>query len=102
MIHVIAAIEVKPGRRAAFLVEFHRVVPLVQAEAGCLAYGPTVDLPTGLAMQGPPRENLVTIVEQWTDLDALQAHIAAPHMAEYREHVKDLVVRVQLQVLQPA
>ncbi len=102
MIHVIAAIEVKPGQREAFLTEFRRVVPLVRAESGCLAYGPTVDVATGLPAQGPPRENVVTIVEQWTDLDALRAHLGAPHMAEYRERVKDLVLRVQLQVLQPA
>ena len=34
MIHVIATIEVQPGRRAAFLAEFHRIVPLVRAAAG--------------------------------------------------------------------
>jgi len=102
MIYVIASVEVKPGQRAAFLAEFHRVVPLVQAEAGCLAYGPTVDVATGIAVQVPLRENVVTIVEQWTDLDALRAHLAAAHMAEYRERVKNLVVRTQLQVLQPA
>lgn len=102
MIHVIATVEVKPGQRQAFLAEFHRVVPLVHAEAGCLAYGPTIDVATGLAVQVPLRENVVTIVEQWSDLDALRAHLAAPHMAEYRERVKNLIVRTQLQVLQPA
>lgn len=102
MIHVIATIEVKAGQRQAFLAEFHGVVPLVKAEAGCMAYGPTVDVATGLPSQVPVRENVVTIVEQWTDLDALRTHLAAPHMAEYRVRVKDLIVRVQLQVLQPA
>lgn len=102
MIHVLATVEVKPGHRDAFLAEFHRVVPLVLAEAGCLAYGATIDVDSGLPVQLPPRENVVVIVEQWTDLAALRAHIGAAHMAEYRVRIKDLVVHTKLQVLQPA
>jgi quinol monooxygenase YgiN len=48
------------------------------------------------------REDVVTIVEAWEDLDALQAHLKTPHMAAYREEVKDLVNQVSLQVLKPA
>lgn len=102
MIHVIATVELAAGKREAFLAEFHRVVPLVRAEAGCLEYGPTIDLPTDIPAQVPPRDNVVTVVEKWEGLDALRAHLAAPHMQEYRGRVKDCVVRVQLQVLQPA
>jgi quinol monooxygenase YgiN len=102
MIHVIATIELNEGKREAFLAEFHRNVPLVRAEAGCLEYGPTIDLPTGLAVQVPPRDNVVTVVEKWASLDALRAHFVAPHMTEYRARVKDLVAAVKLQVLQPA
>ncbi len=102
MIHVIATVEVRPGQREAFLAVFHRVMPLVQAEAGCVDYGPTTDIATGLSAQVPPRDSVVTIVEKWQSLDALRAHLAAPHMAEYRQRVKDMVVSVKLQVLQPA
>jgi quinol monooxygenase YgiN len=101
MIHVIATVEVAAGQRDAFLAEFRRVVPLVRAEAGCLEYGPAIDLPTGLAVQPPPRDDVVTIIERWEGLDALRAHLAAPHMQEYRARVKGLVARVHLQVLQP-
>jgi len=102
MIHVIATIEVAPGRREAVLAEFHKIVPLVRAEAGCLEYGPAVDVPSGIAAQVPPRDNVVTVVEKWASLDALHAHTVAPHMTEYRGRVKDLVVSIRLQVLQPA
>ena len=102
MIHVIATIEVVPGRREAVLAEFRRIVPLVQGEAGCLEYGPAVDVPSGLASQVPLRDNVVTVVEKWASLDALRAHTTAPHMLEYRSRVKDLVARVQLQILGPA
>ena len=102
MIHVIATITVKPGRREAFLAEFHRIVPLVHAEAGCIEYGPTVDVASGMSVQGPPRENVAVIIEKWESLDALKAHTNAPHMAEYRVRVKDLVESVVLQILMPA
>jgi quinol monooxygenase YgiN len=102
MIHVIATIEVKPGQREAFLAEFHRIMPLVRKETGCIEYGPTVDLASGVAVQGPLRENVAVIIEKWESLAALKAHMQAPHMAEYRVRVKDLVVNVQLQILQPA
>lgn len=102
MIHVIATIELAEGQRDAFLAEFHRIVPLVHKEMGCLEYGPTVDLAGGFAAQIPIRENVVTIVEKWESLDALRQHMVAPHMTEYRGRVKDLVKKVQLQILQPA
>lgn len=101
MIHVIATIELHPGKRAAFLAEFHKIVPLVRAENGCLEYGPTGDVNTGIGAQIPLRPDVVTIVEKWIDLPALQVHLVAPHMLEYRPRVKDFVKSVQLQVLEP-
>jgi len=101
MIFVIATIEVKPGKRETFLAEFHKNIPNVRAERGCIEYGPTVDAKTDIKAQIPLRENVVTIVEKWESLPALYAHISAPHMATYRERVKDYVVGVTLQVLEP-
>jgi quinol monooxygenase YgiN len=102
MIHVIATLEVRPGRRNALLAEYRRLVPLVLAEAGCIEYGPAVDVASGLGVQPPLRENVVVIVEKWQSLEALRAHTQAPHMVAYREAVKDIVVRVELLVLEPA
>ena len=102
MIFVIATIELADGKRDAFLQAFHGLVPAVRAEAGCREYGPTVDVQTDIAAQQSLRDNVVTVVEKWDDLPALQAHLIAPHMQEYRKTVKDLVVRTSLQILQPA
>ncbi len=102
MLHVIATIEVAEGKRAAFLAEFRQVVPLVRAEDGCLEYGAAIDVPTAIAAQAPVREDAVVVVEKWATLDALRAHLAAPHMAEYRQRVAGLVRAVSLQILQPA
>jgi len=102
MIHVIAAIEVKPGKREAFLAEFRKLIPPVRAEVGCLEYGPAIDLPTNIPGQIPERKDVVTIVEEWKSLDDLRAHLIEPHMNEYRQRVKDIVVGLQLQILEPA
>jgi quinol monooxygenase YgiN len=101
MIHVIATISVTPGSRAAFLAEFGKLVPLVRAESGCLEYGAAIDEPTGLAVQSLAGENAVIVVEKWASVDALNAHLKAPHMADYRVRVKDLVQSVSLRVLRP-
>ena len=102
MLHVIATIEVEPGQREEFLKHFHWVVPHVLAEDGCIEYGPTIDSPTTFAVQPPLRPNVVVVVEKWESLAKLQAHMAAPHMAEYRERVKTLVKNVVLHVTEPA
>ena len=102
MIHVIATIELHPGRRARFLEEFARLVPDVRAEAGCIEYGGAVDVPSGLAVQLPLRPDVVTVVEKWTDLPALTAHLRAPHMTVYRERVQAFVVHTTIIVLEPA
>jgi quinol monooxygenase YgiN len=102
MIYVIATVDLRHGSRHLFLEEFRRLVPKVRAEDGCLSYGPAVDAKTDIAAQVPRRDDAVTIIEGWESLEALKAHLAMPHMAEYRRNVKDLVVKVSLQILEPA
>ncbi len=101
MIFVIATVEAKPGKREAFLAEFKRNIPKVKVEKGCIEYGPTVDLKTDIKRQIPYRENTVTIIEKWESLEALHAHMQAPHMLEYRDRVKDLISGSTLQILEP-
>lgn len=102
MIHVVAAIALRPGMRARFLGEFRRLVPDVRAEAGCLEYGGAVDVPSGIGAQDPLRPDVVVVVEKWESLDHLRAHLVAPHMATYRERTKEMVLGTTLQVLEPA
>jgi quinol monooxygenase YgiN len=99
MIHVIASITVKPGQRSAFLAQFQRIVEPTRAEDGCLLYQPTIDVAERIhERQGAERPDVVTVVETWRDLQALQAHLAAPHMAAHRLRVKDLVLTSHLLV----
>ncbi len=101
MIVVLASIELNGGKREAFLAEFRRIVPLVRAEKGCLEYFPSVDHATHLPVQGPLRDDVVVVVEKWESVAALEAHLIAPHMMEYRPKVKDFVKKVSLQILEP-
>lgn len=99
MIHVIAAIQVKPGNVREFIDIFKSNVPNVLAEKGCIDYVPTIDVDAGL----PPQQrdaDTVTIIEKWDSLDDLQAHLKTPHMLAYREKVKDIVKGMSLKVLQ--
>lgn len=102
MIHVIATVEVKPGKRPEYLDIFNALVPLVRAEDGCIEYGPTVDAVTDIGLQMPVRDNVVTVLEKWESLDALKVHLTAPHMADYKEATKDIVTGLELQLLDPA
>lgn len=102
MIHVIATVELAAGRRDDFIAAFHKIVPLVREEDGCLEYGPTVDLETNISAQDDPRKNIAVIIEKWESIEALEAHLIAPHMLEYRPKVKDMVLNMTLQILQPA
>ncbi len=99
MINVIAKIRIKEGCIPDFLEIFKSNIPAVLAETGCLEYVPTVDVKTGLAPQKVDSE-CVTIVEKWESIGALKAHLVAPHMVEYQNKVKDIVVDVSLKVLQ--
>ena len=100
MIHVIAEIELREGSRDAFLKEFRRIVPIVRDEDGCIEYGPAVDLATDVA--APPRPNMVTVIEKWSDEAALQAHLKAHHMEEYRKRAGSMIAGVTIRVYMPA
>ena len=102
MIHVIAVIELAPGSRSNFLRELHGIVDDVRNEEGCIEYGPAVDAATEIPQQQAIGEECVTVVEKWRDLDALRAHLQAPHMTAYRERVKSFVKQVRLHILEPA
>ena len=102
MIVVLATIELHPGKREDFLREFRKIIGPVRAEQGCHEYFPAIDAASGIAAQGTPREDVVVVVEKWESIPALERHLIAPHMMEYRPKVKEFVKRVSLQILSPA
>ena len=101
MITVVASIRIKPGNRDSFLEIFKANVPDVLKEEGCIEYYPTVDFDTGLPVQRMDG-NMITIVEKWNDLKALESHLRAPHMLAYKEKTKDMTEGLTIKVLQNA
>ncbi len=98
MIHVIASIGVKQGKREKFIEIFKANVPAVLAEDGCIEYLPAVDADSGIEAQWRD-ESVVTVIEKWETLDALKAHLAAPHMQTFHEQTDALVEDVSLTIL---
>jgi quinol monooxygenase YgiN len=102
VIHVLATITLRPGAEEAWFDEFARLAPEVQAEDGCIEYGAAVEVASGIPIQAPVRPGVVMVIEKWSDLGALTAHLEAPHMVAWRERVGDLMTGVSLQILTPA
>jgi quinol monooxygenase YgiN len=101
MIHVLAMITAKPGRRDALLDAFRANLPAVHAENGCLEYGAAVDAEALGRFQTTFGPDTVVVIEKWASPDALKAHGAAPHMVAFAAQTKELVVTRAIHVLAP-
>jgi quinol monooxygenase YgiN len=101
MIHVIAVITAKPGKRDAVLEAFRANVPAVRAEKGCIEYGAATDADPALPVQAKYGPDTFVVIEKWESLDALKAHGAAPHMKAYGEKTRDLLASRVIHILTP-
>ena len=99
MIHVLALITTKPGKREEVLGHFRANMAAVHAEAGCIEYGPVIDADFPGAKFG---NDTFVVVEKWESADHLKAHAASPHMAAYAAKTKDLLEKREIHVMQPA
>jgi quinol monooxygenase YgiN len=102
MISVLATVTVREGRREDFLAEFKKIAPKVRAERGCIEYGAWIDLPTNIEIQGPERSDVLVCVEKWESVEALETHLIAPHMIEFRKAIEAMRAAIDLEILQPA
>ena len=102
MVHVVASLRIKEGKLEEFVQMFRALAPVVRQEEGCHQYLFTVDLETGV----PPQtieKNVVTFIEKWESVDALQAHMMTPHMKAQAEKEKGVVEEiVSLKILKEA
>ena len=100
MIHVIAIITAKPGKREDVLAAFRANMPAVHAEEGCIEYGPAIDASTGTPAKFG--EDSFVVIEKWASAVHLKAHAASPHMKAYGEKTRDLLADRKIHVLEPA
>lgn len=98
MIHVLAIITTKPGKRDEVLGHFRANVPAVKAEQGCIEYGAATDADGPFAKFGP---DTFVVIEKWESPDALKAHAAAPHMAAYAAKTREHIANRAIHVLSP-
>jgi quinol monooxygenase YgiN len=101
MVHVLAIITAKPGKREEILEAFRANVPAVHAEDGCIEYVATVDHADAGDVQTRFGDDTFVVVEKWQSLDALKAHSAAPHMAAYAARTRDMIASRVVHVLSP-
>jgi quinol monooxygenase YgiN len=100
MIHVIATITAQPGERDAVLALFSKNRPAVLAENGCISYEAVVDVPNFGTIQTPLGNDTFAVIERWESAEALKAHAASAHMAEYGRNTKPLLASRVINVLQ--
>ena len=101
MIHVIAVITAKPGKREEILQAFRANVPAVRAERGCIEYGAAVDAENALSIQTKWGPETFLVIEKWESMDALRAHAAAPHMVAYGAKTRELIASRVIHILTP-
>jgi quinol monooxygenase YgiN len=99
MINVIATITVKTPHMNTFIEIFKSNIPNVLNEKGCLEYAATVDFVTDIEIQ-EIKPNTLTVIEKWESYAHLQEHLAAAHMLEFKDKVKDILESVSLKVLE--
>jgi quinol monooxygenase YgiN len=75
MIILAGTIRIAAGKRAAAQTALERMVHATRAESGCVEYAFAFDVLD---------EHLLRIFEVFRDADALAAHRASSHMAEWR------------------
>ena len=99
MIHVIAVITAKPGKREEILKHARANLAAVRAEKGCIEYGPAIDSDNALPFQTKLGPDAFMVVEKWESMDALKAHAAAPHMAAYGAKTKEMIASRVIHIL---
>ena len=102
MIHVLAIITAKSGKRADVLAAFRANMPAVHAEKGCVEYGPAVDADGFGKFATAFGADTFVVIEKWATPEDLKAHAAAPHMAAYGAKVKDWLANRVIHVLSDA
>ncbi len=101
MIYGVVSVRVKPGKVQEYIALFKSIAGKVRDEKGCIQYVSTIDFEIGVPIQTLDK-NVVTILEKWESLEALQKHLAAPYMEDFFKKEGALVEEAVLKMLQEA
>jgi quinol monooxygenase YgiN len=101
VIHVIAVLTAKPGKREEVLRHFRANVPAVRAEKGCIEYSAAVDAYTALPIQTKYGPDTFVVIEKWESTLALEVHAQSAHMQAYAAKIKGLLASRTIYILSP-
>lgn len=102
LVHVIAILTTKSGKRDEVLALFNANVPAVLAEDGCIEYGATIDTENAGPMQTQFGPDSFVVVEKWESMAHLGAHAVSDHMKAYAAATKDMMADRVIHILSPA
>lgn len=100
MIHVVAIIKTKPGKRDTVLEAFVNNMPAVHDERGCIEYRPVIDANNAVPFQTEIGPDTFIVIEKWQTIADLSAHAKSAHMADYADRVKALIADRAVHVLE--
>lgn len=78
MIVVQVEVIVEPGSASKVVDAVKAMETATRKEAGCIKYAFAVDISD---------PGMVRVIERWESMDAIKAHMASPHMAEFNKAV---------------
>ena len=81
MIVVQVEVIVEPGSASKVVDAVKKMETATRQEAGCLKYAFAVDISD---------PGMVRVIERWESMDAIKAHMASPHMAQFQKDVMAL------------
>ena len=99
MIHIVAIITAKHGKRDEILKNFKANVPAVHAEKGCIEYGATIDEPNGGGIHTRLGPETFVVIQKWESIETFKAHGSAPHSLAYDVKVRDVLTGRDIHVL---
>lgn len=78
MIVVQVEVIIEPGSATKVVDAVKAMETATRNEAGCLKYAFSVDIAD---------PGMIRVTERWESMDAIKAHMASPHMAEFNKAV---------------
>jgi quinol monooxygenase YgiN len=78
---VVVIAQAKPGQGDAALAAFAEVAVPTHAEEGCIRYA---------LHRSASDQDQIVLVERWASRQALDDHLASPHLTEFRQGSADL------------
>lgn len=84
MIIVTAMMNVKDGKKEAFILEAKDLITSTRKEDGCINY----DL-----LANTEDENALVMLEQWKDIDTLKNHMKTDHFLQFEVSIEPLLAK---------